>query len=190
MASNTPKLLLYGRELATRFNLYQIRKYFAFDFEINIATENDLEMTNTAIKAFIIANREYFNLEDDILSAIEDHIIIVHKTIPDTGLKWHIDDCQIIKRKTAPEYNKECYIPLDEHKYLYFNTSNGKLPKYTLLFYSSTYDVDFKGGILVFGDGTQIKPVKGTGILFDSREVHMVTPVIEGIRQVTLIKIY
>ena len=72
---------------------------------------------------------------------------------------------------------------------MYFNTPTKKLPKFTILFYSSTYQVDFEGGILNLADGTQVVPVKNHGFVLDSREAHMVTRVTKGIRNVTVVKI-
>jgi hypothetical protein len=120
----------------------------------------------------------------------------VHKTIPKLGLKWHIDDCVINNRKEPPTYNLEQYILLSanpaesKYRYLYFNTPTKRLPRYTLLFYSSTYGEDFTGGKLCLSDGVEILPVKGHGFLLDSREVHMVTPVKTGERRVSVVKIY
>ena len=88
----------------------------------------------------------------------------------------------------------EQYILLDNTGdklvYLYFNTPTKKLPKFTVLFYSSTHQIDFEGGILNLADGTQVIPVKNHGFILDSRESHMVTRVTKGIRNVTVVKIY
>ena len=70
---------------------------------------------------------------------------------------------------------------------LYFNE---KKPKYTILFYSSTYKIDFDGGVLHFADGIKIIPKRQTGIMFDSREAHMVNPVLHGNRHVCVVKVY
>ena len=118
------------------------------------------------------------------------NVVIVHKTIEKPGLKWHIDDCQLVNFKIAPTYNLEQYIYLEGTKYLYFNTPTKTLPKFTILFYSSTYKEDFDGGLLILADGTQIIPQKQHGILMDSREAHMVSPVSRGTRNVSVVKIY
>jgi hypothetical protein len=53
-----------------------------------------------------------------------------------------------------------------------------------------TYCEDFIGGLLVLADNTTIKPRAGWGYMLDSREAHMVTPILSGHRFVTVVKIY
>jgi hypothetical protein len=74
--------------------------------------------------------------------------------------------------------------------YLYFNTPTKKLPKFTILFYSSTHGVDFEGGTLKLADGTEIIPKRNNGFVVDSREAHMVTRITKGVRNVSVVKIY
>lgn len=173
---NTPLLYKIGTDLNTKYNLNKYRHKFTFDFEINDSGSNEI------IKEFI---RTKLNISNEKLSSC----IIIHKTINEDGLKWHIDDCQIVTRKTDPIYDVEKFIKIDSNKYLFFNTPSNKLPYKTILFYLSTYGVDFEGGILRLVDD-EIIPSKGEGIMFDSREVHMVTPVKSGIRKICLVKIY
>jgi hypothetical protein len=45
--------------------------------------------------------------------------------------------------------------------HLHFRTA----PTYTILFYSSTHDIDFTGGLLHFVDEEIVKPHKGEGSL-------------------------
>lgn len=174
MTSNTNYLYTIGEKLLEKYQLDKKRIEFEYDFKI-IDNKSDEK-----IKEFILSKLNITN--EQIKNAV-----IIHKTINENGLKWHIDDCQIIKRKTLPITNVQKFIKIDENKYLYFNTP--KLPIFTILFYSSTYNQDFTGGILNLVD-KKIFPKKGHGIMFDSREVHMVTPIKSGIRKVTLVKIY
>lgn len=181
MQNNKPAIQKYGEILLEKYNLADARKEFTFDFEIkHSANPTD---SDTNIRTFL-ENALHFTREEAA------NAVIVHKTIEKPGLKWHIDDCQLVNFKTAPTYNLEQYISLDNGKYLYFNTPTKTLPKFTILFYSSTYLRDFEGGLLTLVDGTQIKAKKQNGIILDSREAHMVTPVIRGIRNVTVVKIY
>jgi hypothetical protein len=173
---NTPLLYKIGTDLNTTYNLSQHRQKFTFDFEINDSDSNE------TIKEFILSN---LNIPAEKLSSCQ----IIHKTINENGLKWHIDDCQIVTRKEPPIYDVEKFIKIDSNKYLFFKTPSNKLPSKTILFYLSTYGVDFEGGILRLIDD-EIIPKKGEGIMFDSREVHMVTPVKSGIRKICLVKIY
>ena len=183
-SSNTPAILTWGTKICQDLNLASYRREFNYDFAQPIA-----DTPREIILAFL----------QDSLGLIDfntDDIVIVHKTLPDIGLKWHIDDCQINNRKEPPTYNLEQYILLEQdleknkYKYLYFNTPTKRLPRFTLLFYSSTYDTDFTGGILCLSDGTQVLPKANQGFMLDSREVHMVTPVKSGVRKVSVVKIY
>ena len=168
-----------GKNLLNDFHLENNRKTFNYDFVIDF---NDPDKTNDNIKNFI---RSKLNIDFD-----SNYIDIIHKQIPETGLKYHIDDCVVVSKKTEPEYNKERYIKITDNKYLYFNNRFNKLPTKTIIFYSSTHGIDFEGGILKLCDSTEIIPKKGSGLVFDSREVHMVTPVKSGLRKVTVVKLY
>jgi hypothetical protein len=181
MAANEPLLLKYGKTILTTYNLQQARKEFTFDFDI-YSTGDPIE-SNAEIITFLETSLGFTREQ-------AQNAVIIHKNIGEKGLKWHIDNCQLVNFKTAPTYNLEQYIHLEGTKYLYFNTDYKKLPKYTILFYSSTYGKDFMGGMLTLADGVKIRPEKQKGIMMDSREAHMVTPVTSGTRYVTVVKIY
>lgn len=172
-------LEIIGKNLLNDFHLENYRKTFKYDFEIDF---NEPEKTNENIKKFI---KNKLNINFD-----SNYIDIIHKQIPETGLKYHIDDCVVVNTKSEPSYNKHRYIKISDNKYLYFTNRFNKLPTKTIIFYSSTFGIDFEGGILKFCDNTDIKPIKGDGIVFDSREVHMVTPIKSGIRKVSVVKLY
>jgi hypothetical protein len=177
--SNQPNLKIIGKELLQKYNLQKYRQCFKFDFEIDF---DNVDITNKYIKNFI---KSKLKIDFD-----DNFIEIIHKKILEEGLNWHIDDCVIITKKSEPIYNKERYIKISDSKYLYFHNRFNRLPNKTILFYSSTFGIDFDGGILQFIDDTKIKPEKYTGLIFDSREAHCVTPVKSGNRCVSLIKIY
>lgn len=178
---NKPTIQKYGEILLEKYNLADTRQEFTYDFTIDHT--NNPSTADENIRRFL---ETLLQMTPEQASSA----VIVHKTIEKPGLKWHIDDCQLVNFKTAPTYNLEQYIHLEGSRYLYFNTPTKTLPKYTILFYSSTYKEDFDGGLLTLADGTQIIPKKQNGILLDSREAHMVTPVSRGIRNVTVVKIY
>ena len=179
--NNIPAIQKYGKLILERYNLSSARKEFTFNFTIDHTSEPS--NANDTIRAFL-EHTLHFTQEQ------ASNAVIIHKTIDKPGLKWHIDDCQLVNFKTAPTYNLEQYIYLEGTKYLYFNTPTKTLPKFTILFYSSTYKIDFDGGILNLADGTQITPQKQKGFMLDSREAHMVSPVSSGIRNVSVVKIY
>lgn len=172
-----PKILDVGIGLFEKYDLKQYRRPFSFNFS------DEVDWLEAKIKHFM---KNDLGITDEQI----DRSIIIKKTIEKPGLKWHIDDCQFITRKTAPEYDTEKFIQINGNRYLYFSTKFNKLPDKTILFYTSTIGKDFDGGILRLCDGTEIHPVKGTGFMFDSREVHMVTPVKWGTRGVILVKLY
>ena len=109
-----------------------------------------------------------------------------------TGLGWHIDDCQLVSKKTPPTYSLERFIYLFDDWWLYISGARLRIPRWTMILYLSTEGStkDFIGGRLRLADGTEYRPVAGLGILIDSREVHMVTPVNSGKRKSIVIKIY
>lgn len=186
MASNIPAILTWGKKIQEDLNLSAIRREFTFPFDMNPDTPRE------TIIDFIRSQSHHLGIGD----FDAEHVAIIHKTISQPGLKWHIDDCIVNNRKEPPTYNQELYILLEanpaesKYRYLYFNTPTKRLPRYTLLFYSSTYIEDFTGGKLCLSDGFEIFPIKGHGFLLDSREVHMVTPIHTGERRVSVVKIY
>lgn len=96
-------------------------------------------------------------------------------------MNWHIDDCAVYKHNLTTD--KSNNIPIND-KYSLYHTN--KLPKYTMIIYTTE---DFTGGEFVFVD-QKIKPKKSDVIFFDSREVHKVNVLREGIRNNILVKFY
>jgi hypothetical protein len=171
---NVPKLKIYGSRLLDEYNLVASRRSFVYDFEL----------TYDNIKKFA----------ESLLSLEIENMEIVAKSFGTThsasGLKWHIDDCQLVTLKQPPIYNLDQYLHLEGAKYLYFNNKYKVLPKYTVLFYQSTQGIDFTGGELVLADDTKIIPCRGHGFALDSKESHMVLPIKSGVRVSTIVKIY
>lgn len=185
---NVPAILTYGRKILEMFpEIRSYRKHFQYNFDIPHSEKPD--SANDSIKHFLLKNLGFSQEQ-------VDNCVIVHKSLKPEGLSWHIDDCQLVKYKKdkVPTYNLDQYILLentgDKFVYLYFNTPTKKLPKFTILFYSSTNGIDFEGGTLKLADGTEIISVKNNGFVVDSREAHMVTRVTKGIRTVSVVKIY
>jgi len=172
--NNKPQLYNIGKQLLEQFQLKNNRFFFEFN-DKNIESDE-------SIKDFIVNNLN--------IPFQNDSIDIIYKQIPENGITYHIDDCILITKKYEPTYNKGRFIKISENKYLYFNNRFNKLPQKTIIFYLSTYGDDFTGGILRLCDDFEIKPKKYTGIVLDSREVHMVTQIKNGIRNIILVKIY
>jgi hypothetical protein len=172
--SNKPQLYNIGKQLLQDYDLKTSRIFFEFN-DKNIESDE-------SIKNFIVNK---LNILFD-----NNFIDIIRKQIPENGIGYHIDDCILTTKKSEPVYNKDKYIKISENKYLYFNNRFNKIPQKTIIFYMSTYKEDFDGGILRLCDDIEIIPKKYTGIVMDSREVHMVTPIKSGIRKIILVKIY
>lgn len=173
MSKNIPALKAYGIKLIERFKLDELRIQFEYDFEL----------TEENIISFLKSKKIF----DSDTNQIE---IATKKFVTNDNLKFHIDDCQLVKLKIPPTYNVDQYIHLEDNKYLYFNNKFKVLPKFTAIFYSSTHGIDFDGGILTFADEKQIIPKAKSGIIFDSREAHMVMSIKSGTRTSTIVKIY
>jgi hypothetical protein len=70
-----------------------------------------------------------------------------------------------------------------------YNKNNDKNLLYTLIFYTSSWNIDFIGGEFNFIDKT-IKPIKGMILLFHSNELHKVNLLNNGKRKAIVVKFY
>ncbi len=196
---NEPKLLLTGREILTKLDLARTRREFWFDAGI-IQDFGDLE-----IKQFSLEKLQELELvpesvkiqdfagEMDVVRrvfTIAEPETVGQATNTKTGLGWHIDDCQLVSKKTQPSYNLERFIHLYDDQWLYISGARCRIPRWTMILYLSTEGKDFEGGRFRLVDGREWRVIAGLGLLIDSREVHMVTPVKSGTRKSIIIKIY
>ena len=197
-SKNYPRLQLLGQELITKFGLARTRREFRFESSI-ISTFGDLEISafvNAKIQELgIPAKIQELGITGNPQDLAMEMEIIRREFAADgekTGLGWHIDDCQLVSKKTPPTYSLERFIHLFDDWWLYISGARLRIPRWTMILYLSTEGStkDFIGGRLRLADGTEYRPVAGLGILIDSREVHMVTPVNSGKRKSIVIKIY
>ena len=193
MASNKPLLEQFGLQFLERWQLPAKRKTFTFDLSF---TRDAVDETN--ILGILPSSLFHQSLDGNPLEATSfmdiqrqpiTHIEILRRDFGGDllDLKWHIDDVQLVSRKVIYK-NPERYYKLTDKHYLY--TNDAAIPQWTIVLYFSDYGVDFTGGEFRFVDGTSIKPTRGMGIAFDSREVHMVTPVKSGTRHSLIVKLY
>ena len=102
-------------------------------------------------------------------------------------MKWHIDDCQLIKVKDINTLQKPknggIYAKNNKYALIYQKS----LPKYTLLYY--TDDENTKGGDLQFPH-KRITPKNNLTIIFPSNIPHCVHPLREGTRKNVIVKFY
>jgi len=164
------KLKNFGIEMINKYELKN--KRIIFNFETSNYIDICEKIINKKIIKYKMINR-VFNNNTNLKE-----------------LKYHIDDCQLVTLKQTPIFNQNKYIKITSNKYLFINNEMNQIPLFTVIFYLSDYNIDFSGGIFIFADGTKIYPQKNLGILFDGREVHMVTPITHGSRKSTIIKIY
>jgi len=129
-----------------------------------------------------------FNLENKIedlfmIYGLDKYEIKIVERKSESGFEmgWHQDDISFHRnsKKHCEKYNKNELKP--------YCISNP--PKYTMLLYYSTIGEDFEGGEFCFVD-RKIRPTKGMGILFDSREIHKVNRIKKGEKKVKIIKFY
>jgi hypothetical protein len=144
---------------------------------------------------FILNNIIDDNTDDMVNKAIEllpkelkikelEKKIYTKESTTGFNMKWHCDDCSIWKHKEGFQPAKNNVKLTD--KYSLYHT---KLPRYSMVIYLSTYNKDFTGGEFNFVD-KQIQPEKYKVIFFDSREIHKVDKIKDGIRKTILVKFY
>jgi len=195
---NMPRLQLLGQELITTFGLAKFRREFRFDTRIIQASSDPeiCEFVNTKLAELgIPAKLQELGISGNPQVSAADMEIIRREFSADgnkTGLGWHIDDCQLVVKSTPPEYSTERFIHLFDDRWLYISGARARIPRWTMILYLSTEGPthDFTGGLLRLADGTKYRPEAGLGLLIDSREVHMVSPVRRGQRKSIIIKIY
>lgn len=188
-----PKLLIAGRELLAKLDLARSRREFWFDTGI-IRDFGDPE-----IKQFSLGKLQEMALvpETAKITDFAGEMEVVRRVFSNSadtgkraGLGWHIDDCQLIVSSCEPSYTPERFIHLYGDRWLYINGPRARIPRWTMILYLATEGRDFEGGQLRLADGQEYHPVAGLGLLIDSREVHMVSPVRSGIRESIIVKIY
>ena len=102
--SNKPLIQHYGEIILSRYpEIIDSRKEFTFPFEIDFTSPETLEQSNPQIIDFIITT--FRDVIPDIIP--RNNIKIIHKTIPEKGLNWHIDDCQLVSMKEPPTFKVE-----------------------------------------------------------------------------------
>ena len=198
-AKNYPRLQILGHELITKFGLDESRRQFRFDTGVFQAVDGSTGIIQTSsdleISAFVNAKLQELGILGKSQNPAAEIEIIRRESaanVRKTGLGWHIDDCQLVSKNTPPTYSPERFIHLFDDRWLYISCARSRIPRWTMILYLSTEGPtnDFIGGRLRLADGTEYRPVAGLGLLIDSREVHMVSPVRQGLRKSIVVKIY
>jgi predicted 2-oxoglutarate/Fe(II)-dependent dioxygenase YbiX len=181
--------------------LFNYSNSFELLFKLNISILNSILMTQLlnesnltteTIKQIVLNNFEFLknlineNLNNEINS---NNIEIVYRnnTSEDKySMKWHIDDKQLIKKNIQPVHSMEIIHQDEKHIYALYGNKN---PKYSIILYLDSHNIDFKGGEFHF-ENEIILPQKGDILIFDSRLVHKVDLLTSGRRRAILIKLY
>lgn len=150
--------------------------------------ENNPNIVKSRIVGFL--EKKFFNIKSIInLNLVDlniyDYNVIRKVQAKDYSMKWHLEDSQIIKYKKKAEIKDQEFI--SPKKSIHYNDN---IPEYSMIVYESDHDIDFKGGILEFCDGFKVYPKKNMYVFFDSRLVHMVHKILDGVRVNYLIKFY
>ena len=142
---------------------------------------------------FVLANNDY-TIENIILQ-LEAHTninlrdykykIVEKENTIGFNMQWHLDDIAPIKTKHNLDSDLGGIVIANKYR-LYHKD---QLPVYSAVIYLSEHEEDFTGGEFEFLD-QQIIPKKNWILFFDSREVHRVLPIKNGIRKNILIKFY
>jgi hypothetical protein len=112
--------------------------------------------------------------------------IIFRKTETGYNQNWHLDGRRVFENRKGIICPSD---PTDNSRFVLHNIVNN-VPKYSILYYNSDYNVDFKGGTIEFINNQIIKPQKNLCILFDSNLGHRVNLQTSGIRECALILLY
>ncbi len=127
------------------------------------------------------------------LKTLETEIIVRNKTKDENYyLNWHFDDKKlIVHKKDNKNIIHDLEIIHEDDKYIYglYNKNKNKKLLYTLIFYISSWNIDFIGGEFNFIDKS-IKPIKGMILLFHSNELHKVNLLNFGNRKAIVVKFY
>lgn len=139
--------------------------------------ENNPNIVKSRIVGFL--EKKFFDIKSIINLNLVDLNIYEYNVIrkvhaKDYSVKWHLENTQIKDKEFLSSKKSIDY--------------KDNIPEYSMIVYESDYDVDFKGGILEFCDGFKVYPKKNMYVFFDSRLVHMVHKILDGVRVNYLIK--
>lgn len=170
------------------------RYILQYDNESFINNIRELDDENTKI----IFKKELSNIIEKLdlleeLKTLEIEIIVRNKTKDENYyINWHFDDKKLIVHKKDNKniiHDLEIIYEDDKNIYGLYNKNNNKNLLYTLIFYTSSWNIDFIGGEFNFIDKT-IKPIKGMILLFHSNELHIVNLLNNGKRKAIVVKFY
>lgn len=135
------------------------------------------------------ANLERFPIPNIFFQDTKYEIVFRNNTESDKySMNWHYDNKQIIKHKISnlQKIHSLQIISMDD-KFVYGLYCKNPI-QFTIIIYLDTYNIDFEGGEFHFHDEV-VYPERGMLLLFNSNELHKVTPLTAGKRRAIVVKI-
>jgi hypothetical protein len=192
--------LKYGNDIIDTYDLIQKRRicnvYFQQWFQdlstlfgTNHNLKEDIEhycQTNLTEILKSIDVPDY----DNLISKLKCSVVIRNAINNQYKIDWHMDNHIPQRHLLEMEAQlHDLHIIGSDDKYVYSLWNNGVVPKYTIIIYFTSYGIHFHGGELELLHGRVIYPKCGDVVFFDSREIHRVRSLRNGIRQCIVIKL-
>jgi hypothetical protein len=147
------------------------------------------ELSDENISQFFHQNSERFPIPNVFFQDTKYEIVCRNHTASDNySMNWHYDNKQLIKHKISnlQKIHSLQIISMD-HKFVYGLYCKNPI-QFTIIIYLDTYNIDFEGGEFHFHDEV-VYPERGMLLLFNSNELHKVTPLTAGKRRAIVVKI-
>jgi hypothetical protein len=112
--------------------------------------------------------------------------IVNRKTETGYYQNWHLDGRRVFENRKGITCPSD---PINKSNFVLHNIIEN-IPKYSILYYNSNYNIDFTGGTIEFINNEVIKPKRDLCILFDSNLGHRVNLQTSGIRECILILLF
>jgi len=147
------------------------------------------ELSEDKIANFFHQNSEKFPIPNIFFQDTKYEIVFRNNTEADKySMNWHYDNKQLIKHKISnlQKIHSLQIISID-HKFVYGLYCKNPI-QFTIIIYLDTYNIDFEGGEFHFHDEV-VYPERGMLLLFNSNELHKVTPLTAGKRRAIVVKI-
>jgi hypothetical protein len=149
-----------------------------------------VELTEESIAIFFHENLARFPIPNIFFQDTKYEIVFRNNTAADNySMNWHYDNKQLIKHKISnlQKIHSLKIVSMDD-KYVYGLYCKNPI-RFTIIIYLDTYNIDFEGGEFHFHNEV-VFPEKGMILIFNSNELHKVTPLTYGKRRAIVVKIF
>ena len=157
----------------------------------------ELNINHLLFKIFQVDNIMYEYILQNNLDLLFNNILNLY------GINLYLLSYKIVNRKTETGYYQNWHLdgrrvfenrpgincptdPSNQSQFILHNILN-PIPKYSILYYNSEYNIDFNGGTIEFINNVIIRPKKNMCIFFDSNLGHRVNLQTSGVRECTII---